>query len=140
MEKITIAAGSEDNAMAGMLGNLLTQNISQSKIKEAIFDAMNTVVAIHIEDIEVSLTLDFKYGRLTIHNGIARRPKISVKTDSAYVLDLSNMSIRFGLPNFFDDKGKEILKNMWAGKVKMITAPWNVLDVIRLTRVMSINE
>ena len=56
------------------------------------------------------------------------------------MLDLSNMSIRFGLPNFFDDKGKEILKNMWAGKVKMITAPWNVLDVIRLTRVMSINE
>jgi hypothetical protein len=140
MEKITIARGSEENAMAEMLRNLLVQNIAQSRVREAIFDAMNTVVAIHIQDIEVSLTLDFHLGKLTIYDRVAKRPKITVRTESAYVLDLSNISIRFGLPNFFDDKGKEILKNMVSGKIKLLAAPWNFLDVIRLTRVMSINE
>jgi hypothetical protein len=140
MERIRIAPGSEDNAMAGMLENLLSQNIAQSKIKEAIFNAMKTVVAIHIEDIDVALTLEFAYGTLTIYSGTPKRPRITIRTESAYVLDLSNISIRFGLPNFFDDKGKEIVKNIVAGKIKLIAAPWDLLDVIRLTRVMSVNE
>ncbi len=140
MARITVARGSEENAMAEMLSNLLAQNVAQSKVKEAILEAMHTVVAIHIEDIDVSLTLDFHWGDLTIHSGIVKPPKIIVKTDSAYVLDLSNMSVRFGLPNFFDEKGKEILRNIWSRKVKLLAAPWHLLDVVRLTRVMSINE
>jgi len=140
MEKIKVAPGSEQNAMAEMLSNLLAQNIAQSRVREAIFNAMDTVVAINIEDIDVSLTLDFKYGELTIYDGVAKRPKITLNTESGYVLDMSNISIRFGLPNFLDEKGKEIFKNMMGGKVKLIAAPWNLLDVIRLTRIMSINE
>jgi hypothetical protein len=140
MEKITIAPGSEENAMAEMLSTLLAQNIAQSRIREAIFDTMNTVVALYIPDIDVQLTLDFHYGKLTICNGIAKKPKITVRTDSAYVLDLCNISFCFGLPNFFDKKGKEVLKNITSGKIKLLAAPWNFLDVVRLTRVMSVNE
>lgn len=138
MASVTIAKGSEECAMAGMLCNLLEQNIAQDPVKEAIFRALNTVVAIHVEDIDVSITLEFDGGGLTIHEGVVRRPSITIRTDSAYVLDLSNITVRFGLPNFFDEKGKEIMRYMLDRKIKMFTMPWNVLDVIRLTRVMSV--
>ena len=55
-------------------------------------------------------------------------------------MDLSNLTIRFGLPYFFDEQGKQALKNMMDKKVQMSTMPWNVLDVIRLTRVMSVQD
>lgn len=140
MAYVRIARGSEDCAMAGMLSNLLETNIVQSPVKEAIFRALNTVVAIHIEDIDVSLTMDFQNGRLTLYEGVVKPPKITIRTESGYVLDLSNIHMRFGLPNFFDDHGKQVFRNMMDGKIKMSTMPWNLLDVVRLTRVMSVQD
>jgi len=140
MAYVRIAKGSEDCAMAGMLSNLLETNILQCPVKESIFRALNTVVAIHIEDIEVSITMDFRYGRLVLHEGVVKPPKITIRTEPGYVLDLSNMRMRFGLPNFFDDQGKEIMKNMMDGKIRMFTMPWNLMDIVRLTRVMSVQD
>jgi len=140
MTSVRVGKGSEDCAMAGMLSGLLQANIAQSPVKEAIFRALNTVVAIHIEDIDVSLTLDFCSGRLTVSEGIVKPPKITIRTESGYVMDLSNLTIRFGLPYFFDEQGKQALKNMLGKKVQMSTMPWNLLDVIRLTRVMSVQD
>ena len=137
---VEIAKGSEDSAMAGMLGNLLQQNIAQSPVKEAIFRAMKTVVVLHIEDIDMALTMDFRNGHLVLYDGAVLPPKIKICTESAYVMDLSGVSIRFGLPYLFDEKGKEVLKTMRAGKLKMSVMPWNLLDVIRLTRVMSVQD
>jgi hypothetical protein len=140
MTSVQVAKGSEDCAMAGMLSNLLEANIAKNPVKKAIFGALNTVVGIHVEDIEVSLTLDFRHGRLTVSEGIVKPPKITIRTESGYVLDLSNVSIRFGLPNFFDEQGMQVLRNVKEGKIKMFTWPWNLLDLIRLTRVMSVQD
>lgn len=140
MASVRVGEGSEDCAMAGILSNLLQANIEQSPVKEAIFRALHTVVAIHIEDIDVSLTLDFCSGRLTVSEGIVKPPKITIRTESGYVMDLSNLTIRFGLPYFFDEQGKQALKNMMEKKVQMSMMPWNLLDVIRLTRVMSVQD
>ena len=140
MGVIEIAKGSEDSAMAGMLGNLLEENIAHSPVKETLFRAMRTVVVLHIEDIGLSLTMEFRNGHLVLYDGAVLPPKITIRTESAHVMELSGVSIRFGLPYLLDEKGKEILKIMWAGKLKMSVMPWNILDVIRLTRIMSIQD
>jgi len=140
MGMVQVARGSEDCAMAEMLSNLLQANLLKSPVKQAIFRALHAVVGLHIEDIEVSLTLDFRGGRLTIHEGIVKPPQITIRTESGYVLDLSNLSVRFGLPYFFDEQGRQALRNMREGKVKMFAMPWQLLNVIRLTRVMSVQD
>jgi len=124
--------------MAEMMGGLLRANIERSPAKAAIFRALHTVVGIHIEDIEVSITLEFLGGNLLIHEGIARPPHITIRTESGTVMDLSTVAIRFGLPYLFDENGRKILENVRNGKIRMFAMPWNLLDVIRLTRVMSI--
>jgi len=126
--------------MAEMLGGLLRSNIEQNHTKAAIFKALNTVVGIYIEDIDVSITLEFLGGRLILHEGIVKPPRITVRTESGTVMGLSSVSIRFGLPYFFDETGREILKNVRDGKIRMLAMPWSLLDVIRLTRVMSVQD
>jgi hypothetical protein len=140
MARVQVAKGSEGCAMAEMLGGLLRSNIEKSPAKASIFRALNTVVGIHIEDIDISLTLEFLGGRLILHEGIAKPPRITIRAESGTVMDLSNVSIRFGLPFFFDETGREILKNVRNGKIRMIAMPWSLLDVIRLTRVMSVQD
>ena len=140
MGLVQVAKGSEECAMAEILSNLLQANLVKSPVKQAIFRALDAVVGIHIEDIEVSLTLDFRAGRLTIHEGIVKPPQITIRTESGYVLDLSNISVRFGLPYFFNDQGKEVLRNIREGKIKMFAMPWQLLNVVRLTRVMSVQD
>ena len=90
MGAIRIAEGSEACAMAGMLGSVLEENIKENPRKKAIFRAMNTVVVIQVVDIDLAITLDFSYGRLTIYEGVEMTPHIRIKTESAHVLELSN--------------------------------------------------
>ncbi len=126
--------------MAEMLGGLIRANIEKSPVKAAIFRAIHGVVGIHIEDIEVSITLEFLGGTLVIHEGIAKPPDITIRTESGTVMDLSTVSIRFGLPYFFDENGRKILENVRNGRIRMSAMPWRLLDLIRLTRVMSIQD
>ncbi len=140
MGSIQIAEGSESCAMAGMLGNVLEENIKHNPKKKAIFRAMNTVVVIHVVDIDLAITLDFSYGHLTVYEGIEMTPQVMIKTESAYVLELSNVPMRFGLPNLLSSQGKEMIKLGLSGKLKMSVMPWNLLDVLRLTQVMSVQE
>ena len=140
MASIQIANGSESCAMAGMLANLLEENIKGNPRKKAILRAMNTVVAIKIVDIDLAITLDFNYGNLTFYEGIESTPQILIETESAHVLELSNIPMRFGLPNLFSAQGKEMLKLSITRKLKMTAMPWQMLNVLRLTQVMSIDS
>lgn len=126
--------------MAEMLGGLLRANIERSPVKAAIFRALSTVVGIHIEDIDVAITLEFVGGVLVIHEGIAKPPDITIRTESTTVMDLNTITIRFGLPYLFDETGRKILQNVREGKIRMAAMPWSLLDVIRLTRVMSVQD
>ena len=83
---------------------------------------------------------EFLGGRLVLHEGIVSKPSISVRTDSGHVMDLSNLSIRFGLPNLFDETGRKILEDVRKGRIRLFAMPWSLLDIIRLTRVMSVQD
>jgi len=140
MERVRIARGSEGCVMAEMLAGVLRANIEKSATKAAIFRALKTVVALYIQDIDLAMTLEFLGGRLILHEGIAKRPRITIRTESGTVMALSSLSIRFGVPYLLDDTGREILKNVRDGKVRMMAMPWSLLDVLRLTRVMSVQD
>lgn len=126
--------------MAEMLAGVLRANIENNRTKAAIFKALRTVVGLHIEDIDLAITLEFLGGRLLLHEGIVKRPRITIRAESGTVMGMSSLSIRFGLPYLLDDTGLEILQNVREGKIRMIAMPWSLLDVLRLTRVMSVQD
>jgi len=139
-EEIVLAPGAEANGMAIMLGDLIHQNLEASRTRVSIFRALETVVLLDIGDIELQVTMEFENGRLILYEGIVKEPDITIRTDSAHVLELPNISVRYGLPNAFDETGREIIELFKQKRINIDCSLAHILDLVRLTRILSINE
>jgi hypothetical protein len=59
--------------------------------------------------------------------------------DHGVILQLSLINICLGLPNYFDKTGRDILKNLLVGKLKIEGMLNHPLQLTHLTKVFSIN-
>jgi len=143
--KIELAPGAEDNAFATMLAELVRQNLEAKPHKKKDFDAIEGTVALVADDAVVALTLEFKAGNLTVHDGIHRIPDVTVRGSADAIMALSNMPLTrpLGLP-IPTDKGawevvREMVKATRAGDLRIYGILGNFGLLSRLTRVMSVN-
>ena len=67
------------------------------------------------------------------------RPDLSIETDSATLLDLANINIRFGMPYYFDEVGREFLKKLARRDLKIKGMFAHPIALTKLTKIMSIN-
>ncbi len=144
---IELAPGADENGLAVMLADLVKANIEASPGKKSDFDALKADIAIVAEDAQVALTLRFRFGHLTIFDGIESVPDVTVRGDSNTILALSNWPVtrRFGLP-FPEPRDKEGIRNlaqifsqMRRGAFHAYGAILNMRTMLRLTRIMSVN-
>src|SRR5438552_18981722 len=85
---VTMADGAQDNGLACMLAELVKENLSKPE-KRADFDQLGIAIGIVAPDAEVSLTLDFDRGKLTIYDGVRPGAGLVVTTDSERITKLS---------------------------------------------------
>jgi len=137
--KINLAAGAEEIGLAVMLQDLMTQNIEQHPGKLPDFKKLNIPIGLIVSDVEIELTLEFAGGRLTIHPGIIDQPGLCITADSATIMSLSNQRIKWGLPYYFDETGKEIIAAMKNGRLKVKGMIFHFASLIRFSRVMSVH-
>lgn len=146
MNYVELGDGAEANGFACMLSNLMQQNLETNPHKLKDFREMDGDVAIVAEDAEMSLTLQFRRGKLIVIDGIPNVPDLTVRGTSDVIMTLSNLPIRFGLPiptRRSDEGSKAAFRDM-VGAMKrgelhtygMILHPKLFLQV---TRVMSVN-
>ncbi|HEX3772011.1 MAG TPA: hypothetical protein VHV30_14145 [Polyangiaceae bacterium] len=166
--RIELAPGAEDNGLAVMLGDLVRQNLEAKPHKMADFKGLTGRVAIVAEDAEVALTLVFerdpaKWDRtiLTIHDGIAGIPDVTIRGPSEAIIALSNIPLGapLGLPfpgvaawkawKWWDRKAMwgdpgwktlaELYELMHAEKLHFYGSFMHLGLAMKLTRVMSVN-
>jgi hypothetical protein len=137
---ITLAPGTEDAGLAGMLAALLKQNLEQNPGRRRDFDRLAATVAIEARDAEVTITLEFLRGSLVVHAGVLGAPQISIAADSATVLALSSLRIRGGLPVLFDQGGRALLRKFFAGDLTIRGLLAHLPSLLRVTRLMSVNS
>jgi len=145
---VRLAAGASENGLATMLANLVRQNLEAKPHKTADFAALRGNVAIVADDADVALTLSFaRGGTLTIHDGIAGIPHVTIRGPADAIMALSNMPLSrwLGLP-IPDPRDKEglatargVLSAMLAGKLHVYGGAIHLPLVLRLTRVMTIH-
>ena len=99
---ITLDDGAKDVGLAEMLFNLLRQNLEQNPQKLSSFEALHSNVVIVARDIDITVTLAFGKGELTIYNGIVGKVDLKIVADHDAILDLSLINIFLGLPNYFE--------------------------------------
>jgi len=144
-EAIALAPGAEENAFAQMLADLVRQNLASKPHKVKDFAALDGTVALVADDAEVALTLEFRLGRLTLHDGIKGIPDVAVRGSADAIMALSNVPLTraLALPIPTDSASLDVLRSMVratrTGELRIFGMLGNFTLLNRLTRVMSVN-
>ena len=132
-------ADKEPSAFASMLGGLIAANVKSRPEKESDFASLVAKVGIWVTDIDEGVTLDFKGGRLTVHNGLMPLRTITIRADAETVMSLSNLKIGlFGLPVYYDKVGRGVAGKLLRGKLKIDGLLPNVITLNAVTRIFSV--
>jgi hypothetical protein len=138
MAEVVLAAGDEASGLASMMGTLLAQNVERLPARLQDFRRVQSDVLIDVRDLGESITLSFNGDRCTIFNGRAGRPRVSIATDSDTLMGLSMLHIgALGLPNYFDEPGRNVLRAMRTGKLR-IRGMHHLPTLNRITRLFSV--
>jgi hypothetical protein len=144
-ETIELAPGAEDNAFATMLAELVRQNLESKPHKRRDFDRLEGTVALVADDADVALTLEFRAGHLTLHDGIKGIPDVAVRGSADAIMAMSNVPLTrvLALPVPTDRPSLDVLRGMVrasvTGELKVHGMLGNLGLLSRLTRVMSVN-
>ena len=136
---IELEDGLESTGLPDMLKDLISQNLEQHPQKMAAFCKLNRRIALVITDADIELTLRFSKGSLAIHTGVDADAAIVIRSESGVIMALSNQKMKFGLPYYFDDTGREIMAAMKSGRLKVAGLVTHFPSMLRLSRVMSVH-
>jgi hypothetical protein len=129
----------EPSAFASMLGGLIEANVKSRTERMSDFKSLVARVGIFVIDIDEGVTLDFKGGSLTMHNGLRPRRAITIRTDADTVMSLSNLRIGlFGMPVYYDSVGRGIAMKLLRGKLKIDGLLGNIATLNTVTRIFSV--
>jgi hypothetical protein len=132
-------ADPEPSAFASMLGGLIEANIKGRPEKQPDFEGLVARVGIWVTDIDEGVTLDFKGGKLTVHNGLKPRRTLTIRADAETVMSLSNLKIGlFGMPVYYDEVGRGVAAKLLRGKLKIDGLLPNVITLNTVTRIFSV--
>ena len=122
-----------------MLGGLIQANIEARTEKRRDFDELKTVVGIAVTDIDEAVTLEFDEGHLVVHNGLRPGRAITVRGDSDTVMELSSLRIGpLGMPVYVDATGRDVVRKLLAGKLKIEGMVANIFSLNAVTRILSV--
>jgi predicted membrane protein len=138
MAEIKVLEEASEIGLAVMLSGLIRQNLEQNSEKIKHFNALNAKVLIEARDAQIIVGLEFKQGKLTVSKGFSTKPDLHIITDSATVLDLCLVKIKFGLPCFFDPNGFKVLKKLLARQLIIEGLLNHFFLLVRLTKIVSV--
>lgn len=142
---IELAPGADANAFATMLADLVRQNLESKPHKRKDFDRLDGTVALIADDADVALTLEFRRGHLTLHDGIKGIPDVAVRGSADSIMAMSNVPLTrlLALPIPTDRSSLDVLRGMVrasvTGELKVHGMVGHLGLLSRLTRVMSVN-
>jgi hypothetical protein len=135
---IVLDEGARDIGLAGMVFHLIRQNLEQKPHRLSSFRALNSNVTIVARDIDITVTLMFEKGKLTIYNGTVGKTDLKIIADHDAILGLCLFNIWMGLPNYFDRNGRDILKKLLLGNLKIEGLFQHPFQLIYLTKLFSV--
>jgi hypothetical protein len=135
---IDLADDAENMGLPDMLKDLIGQNLAEHPEKISDFQKLRIRIGLMVVDADVTITLVFDRGRLTLYAGLQKPLHISIEAESEIIMALSNQTIKWGLPYYFDQTGREIFAAMKSGRLKARGMLFHLPSMIRFSRVMSV--
>jgi hypothetical protein len=101
-------------------------------------DMIKGNVWITAEDADTEMTMSFDGDSLIVHGGKMGDPMLWIRTDSTTLLDLANIQIKAGLPYYFDEVGRMVVKKLFKGELKIQGMFTHNLALTHLTKIISV--
>ena len=141
---ITLADDAHGDAqgagLAGMMADLISANLRRKPHKQKDFSRLDVFITLEAVDAEVAVTLEFRKGSLVVHGTDDQRPGIRISASSEMLLRLAAVNITLGLPNLLDRDAGALRRGLLSGAVKMKGALRRPVQLVRFTRLVSVNS
>ncbi len=135
---IIVDETAQENGLAVMLAQLLQQNLEEHPEKKRAFSWLRGSVAISAPDAEVDLTMFFNRGSCVVFDGIVGKPDLHVIANSEEILGLSNIPLKFGLPDVFSNQTHDLVKKLLTRKIKIGGLVFHPVTLAIVTNLLSV--
>ena len=135
---IKMAPGAEEAGMASMLAEMIKTNLKNKPERVKDFNKLKGTIRITAEDADVDMTMVFDRGSLTVHAGKVGKPILAISTDSSTLMDLANINIKFGMPYYFDETGRMVIKKLLKKELKIKGMFTHTMALTYMTKIMSV--
>lgn len=135
---ISMAPGAEEAGMASMLAEMIKTNLKDKPDRIKDFNKLNGTIWITAEDAGVEMSMKFANGSLTVYSDKVGKPMLEISTDSGTLMDLANISIRYGMPYYFDDVGKMVITKLFKRELKIKGMFPHIGALTHMTKIMSV--
>lgn len=138
MTEQLVVNNAEEVPFSGILTDVLNTNIEQKPQKLKTFNNLRAVIGINVTDVGKAVSLVFTGEKVTIEEGIKEKPQVIITADSETIMGLNFVNIKWGLPYYFDEAGRNVIKLLLSGKLKIQGMLLHPVILTRLTKVMSV--
>lgn len=135
---IKLAPGAEEAGMAAMLAEMIKTNLQNNPERVKDFNKLYGTIWITAEDADVGMSMDFNRGSLTVSASKVGKPILSISTDSSTLMDLANITIKFGMPYYFDETGRMVIKKLVKRELKIKGMFTHTMALTHMTKIMSV--
>lgn len=103
--------GGEPNGLAAMLGAIIEGNLAAHPELERLL-ATPATYAIVAPDVDVAVSIRLSPGTVAVRNGVVGKPNVVVTADSATLVGMSAVPLKFGLPDPRTKEGREVNRKL----------------------------
>ncbi len=132
-----VLADPEDGGLAAMLAGLLSAAIERPEAAR-ILDRMSGTVTIAVTDADVEVGLRFGNGTCRVHAQPIPAPTLRIESPAAFLLGMSTMPLLFGLPSPLHNEGRQFLRQLRTGNVRIRGLLRHLRLVTQLNRLLAV--
>jgi hypothetical protein len=123
------------SGLAAILGGLIEQNLLRDPARERLLRP--AVISIAALDAEVGITVHIRPNRVEIVDGLDDHAHISITASSGDLLGMTDVPLRFGLPDAFRAEGRGVLREVLSRRVLIRGMVAHPRRLARLTALLS---
>ena len=130
-------ADEEPNGLARMIGGLVEANLRHHPDRSKLLRPARVDFAAVDADVAVALRLES--GSVTIGNGRSNPgADLRISSDSLSLIELAATPLRLGLPDPFHREGREVIRKVLLGGIRIEGLIRHPVRLSRLTRLLSV--
>ncbi len=149
-QRVLIAPGAIAAGFAGMMGQLLQQNLETHPERARLLDRMEGRLAMEASDIGARATFVFGDGRVLVHDGFDGLPDVLVRASSQDLMRLSQplplvvvpllgRRVKLSLPDVRSEQLRELLRTLAERRIEVRGLPWGLPLLVRFGRLLAID-